>query len=295
MRPVCRPSRLGTLLAAAWLSNPANAIAVSSEAAAAGQRPDALLLVQTRVEIRPPFEPGVDDQEHLASEEAELGGPGQHQKEGVLVLAEHAEARASAAVQLAIEESLAVVGFDLNITEVKDGLSRGDWKHWAVSNTVSWAIYMVLALLIWTCCYPTEPLQVLDAEDPMHTFQYSHFGCFRNPGICLCACCCPGLRWADTMRLAGLLPICTGLTVFFVAALLNGLMYSNVFIGLATCLLLLYYRQKLRGRLALHSCTAYTCCVDFIYVFLCPWCAIAQEARVVRHAYKAGTPGFEPA
>lgn len=255
------------LLVAVW---PVAANPVGTECSAC-ENPETLSLIQTRIQIRPPLRDG----QYLVQE-------GDDQVD------------APTSAEILAQESVQGINISsaFNFTAIKEGLSRGSWEHWAVSSTISWALYLVLALLVWVCCYPAEPQMVFEGEDPQFTFQHSHFGCFKNPGICCCACFCPGLRWSDTMRLSGFLPICTGLTAFFVCALLNGLVYTNSFIGPVTCLLLLYYRQKLRGKLALHSCTAYTCCVDFLYVLLCPWCAIAQEARVVQNAYKVGTPGF---
>lgn len=164
-------------------------------------------------------------------------------------------------------------------------------KKRAAYAIVSWLIYVALALLIWFVCYPNPPVPVSspsEIEDPKITFTEGHFECISNPGICLCACLCPGLRWADTMNSANLLPITIGLSLAFGASLLNGLLWGGVILGPATIALGLYYRHQLRAVLKLTSFTFSTCLLDAMFLGCCPWCAIAQEARAVNHALMKG-------
>lgn len=158
---------------------------------------------------------------------------------------------------------------------------------------VSWLIYVVFALMIWALCYPPPPVRVADpkdVEDPSQTFREGHFQCLRNPSICLCACLCPGLRWADTMSMAGFLKISSGLSLVFFCALLNGFAYTTALVGPFTFFLCLYYRQELREQYALNSWSCSSCFADCLYLLLCPWCALAQEARVVTHSLQQGQP-----
>lgn len=160
------------------------------------------------------------------------------------------------------------------------------WTRTVLYACVSWSIYLVLAVLIWKCCYPGTPLKVGDksvVESPAFTIKYGHFLCFQDPTICLCACFCPGLRWADTMNLIGFLQMGIGLSTFFFCGLLNGLAFTTAIYGPFTLLLILYYRHKLRAQFGLPSFSCGSCLVDFMYILFCPWCAIAQEARAVRH------------
>jgi len=155
----------------------------------------------------------------------------------------------------------------------------------------SWAIYVVFAMMIWYCCYPAPPVPVAnstDIEEPSETFNNGHFQCLKNSGICLCACLCPGLRWADTMSLVGFLKISTALTAAFFCAFLNGFAETTAVFGPFTVALALYYRHKLREEFALDAWTCKTCVIDAVYLIFCPWCALAQEARVVTHAAMKG-------
>jgi len=154
--------------------------------------------------------------------------------------------------------------------------------------TITWAIWIVLSLLVWRFFYPEDAeLEIAPQYDPVKTFTGSHFGCFRTPMITFCACFCPALRWADTMNLAGILRFAAAFTAFAICALLNGLTYNlSIIYGFFTCFIILLNRQKLRAKLNLPNWTCKSCCADFFYVFCCTCCAIAQEARVVRYAYQ---------
>jgi Cys-rich protein (TIGR01571 family) len=160
------------------------------------------------------------------------------------------------------------------------------WGDRLVFGFFSWLIYLVLAFLIWTLLYPPPPDRVSnpgDIEDPVTTFQKGHFKCFDNPGICLCACCCPGLRWADTMSLFGFLRIGVGLTLVFLCALFNGFVGCIALAGPFTLALALYYRHSIRTKFGMESWSPVTCGIDCVYLLCCFPCALAQEARVVMH------------
>lgn len=199
------------------------------------------------------------------------------------------------------------VGVEANVIDLKNkminitvagmnAMGMGAMGHMSYGQQVwmaftSWVIYVVFALLIWYCCYPGPPEKALtpsDIEDPKETFNSGHFSCLSSPSICLCALCCPGLRWADTMSLVGFLKMTTGLSLAFFCAFLNGFAYTAAFFGPFTLLLALYYRQKLREEFQLSSWTCSNLCIDTIYLMLCTPCALAQEARVVTHAIQRG-------
>jgi len=166
------------------------------------------------------------------------------------------------------------------------------WQY-AIQATASWAIFVILGLFVWAFMYPTD-IELSQTfrdpqNDPVNTFNTKHFGCFDTPGITLWACFCPCLRWADTVSLAGFIGASMALAAFFFCALLNGLTYGAwIIYGFFTCILILYYRHKLRAKLDISNWTCGSCCLDFLYVFCCTCCAIAQEARVVQYAYQQG-------
>lgn len=168
------------------------------------------------------------------------------------------------------------------------------WSDWILQVTISWVIFMLLCLIVWMNYYPEDPdLDEMFADkekaDPVKTFNEGHFGCLETPRICLFACFCPALRWADNVNMANFMKLPVALGLFFLCALANGLTGTFCYFGIVTCFMMLYYRHKLRAKLGLPSWTCRSCFTDFFFVFCCSWCAIAQEARVVRYAYQQGT------
>lgn len=159
-------------------------------------------------------------------------------------------------------------------------------------GVTSWIIYVVLGFLMYKCCYPGPPEVVSNTsaiEDPQKTMTEGHFRCLQSPEICLCACFCPGVRWADTMMLVNLLSILVGLGLVYAAFLLNIFAYAAVVYGPFSIVLFLYFRHKLREVFGMKAFTCETCCIDAIYIICCPWCAVAQEARAVNHALQKGS------
>eukprot|EP00928_Gymnodinium_smaydae_P034460 TRINITY_DN24409_c1_g4_i1.p1 TRINITY_DN24409_c1_g4~~TRINITY_DN24409_c1_g4_i1.p1 ORF type:complete len:295 (+),score=18.38 TRINITY_DN24409_c1_g4_i1:667-1551(+) len=64
--------------------------------------------------------------------------------------------------------------------------------------------------------------------------------------------------------------------------------YGCFVFGCFTTILMVYYRQQLRDKFALPSHTAEIYAEDFCYLFWCPCCGIAQEARAVNEAHQIG-------
>lgn len=163
------------------------------------------------------------------------------------------------------------------------------WDIHIVTSIVSWLIWVVLGVLILCFLIPSQPEAWQDPEDPQQTFLRHHFACFRRPRICLCACFCPAVQWADTVHLAGFLKVWIGFAVFCACALLNSLTFGGfACMGFFTSCLVIVYRQHLREKLGLKAWSGPNCLFDCLYVCCCPCCAIAQEAQVVRYAYLQG-------
>jgi Cys-rich protein (TIGR01571 family) len=105
--------------------------------------------------------------------------------------------------------------------------------------------------------------------------------CGRDQRICVCAFCCTGIRWAETLSrekikfglgfwsLLLFCSACEGLTFL-------GLTF--VFVAVAV-----YFRQKLRAAFGLEVGTFRTYAMDCFVWFCCAPCAAAQEAREVQY------------
>lgn len=66
--------------------------------------------------------------------------------------------------------------------------------------------------------------------------------------------------------------------------------YGIFFFGIFTTGAMLYFRQKMRMVLDVEHGDFRTCFLDCCFLFWCPCCAIAQEARVVQEAYATNHP-----
>jgi len=210
----------------------------------------------------------------------------------------HKTADASTAKKQVGAEDVSAVMLDFShkmLSATSDGLQTygaSSFRQRVLIACISWLIYVVFALLVWSLIYPPAPEPLAntgDVEDPVQTFQQGHFQCLQRTDICLCACFCPGLRWADTMSLAGFLKISTGLTLVFFCALLNGFVNTTFALGPFTYLLALFYRLKLREQFGDDPWSLHSISVDVVYLLFCPWCALSQEARVVTNARQKGT------
>lgn len=119
-------------------------------------------------------------------------------------------------------------------------------------------------------------------------WRFGLFDCIHDSKICMISCCCPIIRWSDTMRMAGLM-------TFWSAILIMGFLYAiNPLTGGLTLLVMLciatYRRQQMRKLFGMISGDHTSVCEDCCVYFWCSCCAIAQEARQLEEAYAVGYP-----
>mmetsp|Transcript_49404 Transcript_49404/g.107592 ORF Transcript_49404/g.107592 Transcript_49404/m.107592 type:complete len:352 (-) Transcript_49404:128-1183(-) len=115
------------------------------------------------------------------------------------------------------------------------------------------------------------------------------FGAFDLGELKLCcfSCCCPAVRWADTMSMAGLLTFCGAVLLFLSCSLLGHfvpVLGLVVYLGVVTT-----YRQKLRAQFEIPTGIA-TALGDCCLYFWCGPCAINQEARQLEFAEESRKP-----
>lgn len=147
-----------------------------------------------------------------------------------------------------------------------------------------WLFCVCISAIVGCTCYKRRKITgVENPARPEETFLHGHFDCWHDKETLFCACCCPWLRWADTMNMAGLLDFWTGFIFFAAIGLLD------YFYGITVTLFLLYWRQSLRERLGLPFNTLATCFQDFCFASWCCCCLIAQEARVLNEACRVGS------
>lgn len=159
--------------------------------------------------------------------------------------------------------------------------------RWAIpaSGTV---VVGLLAAVIYRCRKRWPEVQEMaegsDAE--LKEWSSGHFDCLSEPAICCTSCCCPCIRWADTMDMANIVAFWPAAAVFLFLMVSNFWVPAFVLINVA---LLTYGRQMLRKGFGMkEQATARSLCGDCLYVSFCTPCAITQEARHVEKAAKVG-------
>lgn len=100
------------------------------------------------------------------------------------------------------------------------------------------------------------------------------FSCFGDVKLTAFACCCPCLRWADTLDKAGLLKYWAAFTVFIVLVVLSPITFGIS--GVALIFVCFRYRQRLRKKYNVEPNDGQ----DLLAYLCCGTCAVVQEARV---------------
>lgn len=164
-----------------------------------------------------------------------------------------------------------------------------------IIGTLLSVVTPVLLSLLCGCCYkyykedPPPQLAMMNQDHnpallDKGVWRYGFCDCLSAPRfLCLMACCCPAIRWADTMRLAG---FASFFTAIFLFAFLSSA--STATAGLTGVILLCMAtmrRQQLRAMFSIPSGSCGTYLADCFLYCLCPCCAIVQEARQMEEAY----------
>jgi len=99
-----------------------------------------------------------------------------------------------------------------------------------------------------------------------------------NMSICFWSCCCPCIRWADTIADMGYMRFYVALAIWVLLTVGNSFLMgcgSLLIIGIGS-----WYRMKIRGSWGLQS----NACADVFAWCCCLPCAVAQEARQVERS-----------
>lgn len=144
-------------------------------------------------------------------------------------------------------------------------------------------LYLLLAMGVGYCymSYKGPRLESASGYLPEDGFSDAICECGQSWSICVWSCCCPCIRWSDTVSqmhfLAFYLGILTWSSLFFCNGLFSGLGFLLIVLVGA------WHRGKIRAHFGLpRSCM--TGFQDVIAWLCCQPCAIAQEARHVERA-----------
>jgi len=189
----------------------------------------------------------------------------------------------------------------------EDAKAVTDFKEFGVMNSgeifvtfVLWFIlYALLAFYYHNYVLYYQPVNEdrEKEEERIHfkdfqEFKSGLFDCTTGPGIMFWSCCCPGIRWADTMSKLNIHRFWPGFW------LMTGL-YAIGFIPLCTLVCfsivvvyMTYHRQEFRKKFEFEEqggATVFTDCLTYCF---CMCCAVAQEARHTRQATVCGHPAI---
>lgn len=174
---------------------------------------------------------------------------------------------------------------------------------WMLLYTLLYVLWVALFIGLWVALiavvgyFYTKNKQYMPAEEGLATpeqqtaFQDWKFGfcsCLGDLEVCFCACCCPCIRWGETLSLVD------GLVIFWVGfAVYLGLTTLSWYTSVPLCWLLLTlictaYRQEIRIKFQMERVGGMTYITDCLLYAFCACCAISQEARHVEEALKYG-------
>lgn len=114
-------------------------------------------------------------------------------------------------------------------------------------------------------------------------WRFGLFDCFGDLNVCCFTCCCPAIRWADTMRMAGYLGFWTAFILFMGLQLLSQL--SAGITGFILLIVLIVYRQRQRRLFEMQNGTCGSYIEDCLTYGCCSCCALIQEARQFEEAW----------
>jgi len=149
---------------------------------------------------------------------------------------------------------------------------------------VSESIYLILCLLV-AYLYKTHKDWFMDQtlKDPSE----KDFKKFTSPvlePVLLWSCLCPGVRWADSMSMAGIIGgYWTAFALFFLMCLVTGLSFGLPGWILMT-IFMVYFRMRLRTKFEMEP----SLLTDFCCYCWCLPCVVAQEARHIEEAKSTG-------
>lgn len=115
------------------------------------------------------------------------------------------------------------------------------------------------------------------------------FHCFSDVPICFWSCCCPCIRWADTLHHMGFMSFWSAYALFLGLLILYwglSVVGIGIFIWLAFCVALVKFRHQMREQFKMTDRQGFSYFED-LAIYCCCWpCAIAQEARHVKAVLK---------
>lgn len=189
-----------------------------------------------------------------------------------------------------------------------DNLLRLNFKDSA--DMLFWLFIQALVVLGVAFCYDQVRTKTHMTMRPGRAapgrrgFSHGLLSCFAEPLLCCFTCCCPIVRWADTMdkargvqetprggsgmdqdagdRRKGVFRYWPAVLLMLFLSFMIPLTFMVSFVGAIVALT--FFRQRLRVKYKLHNGDATSVITDCLVWLCCPLCAAVQEAREVEDA-----------
>jgi len=134
-----------------------------------------------------------------------------------------------------------------------------------------------------------DAMPELEDSDGLSDWKYGICDCCSAPSICFWSCCCPAIRWADTLGMTGLLGFWLAFAIYLGVDFLGSLAFDFLF-WILLAVICAGFRQEMRIKFHMKKQGGATYCLDFLLYCCCSCCVMVQEARQVEEACKVGMP-----
>eukprot|EP00927_Polykrikos_kofoidii_P072411 TRINITY_DN6852_c0_g1_i2.p1 TRINITY_DN6852_c0_g1~~TRINITY_DN6852_c0_g1_i2.p1 ORF type:complete len:353 (-),score=36.46 TRINITY_DN6852_c0_g1_i2:107-1138(-) len=149
-----------------------------------------------------------------------------------------------------------------------------------------WVAVMAMVAGLYAFVKPFPPPQLPgDFSLVEGEWQFPLCGCFEETNMCCFTFFLCPIRWADNMRMAGIMDFTTAMALSLCGFALT---WVWSIAGIIVPLVLVCFRQKLRAKFNIPSDT---CCIlahDLCTAVFCGCCMVIQEGRQLEQAYQSG-------
>lgn len=125
-------------------------------------------------------------------------------------------------------------------------------------------------------------------------FKSGLFSCNQYLGITFWSCCCPNIRWADTMSKVNIHDYWKGFWLLTAISCIAWFPLCTPVCFIVTVVYMTYHRQQFRTKFEFYEQGGSSVAKDCLTFACCLPCAVAQEARHTRDACHVGHPAIRP-
>lgn len=232
---------------------------------------------------------------------------GRARPEGGALAIEEASHDSTDALKSSGRQGLLKLFKDIDVAPNDDRKALADVKEFGLFNNGE----ILITFLIWLPFYillaayyhsyvrfyappdaTKEEIEVRNHYRDFQEFKSGLFGCSQYPGITFWSCCCPGLRWGDTVSKLDLHSYWGAFSLMTCLYIIGFIPLCTLPCYFAVVCYMTYHRQEFRKRFDFEEHGGTTIFTDCITYCCCMFCAVAQEARHTRDAEIANHPNI---